>query len=214
MWHDSYVLVVLVLAALAVVGCAVKVSQGHGGALAEFTPDTPPLVLPAGRMDAADLAGLQLPIGLVGYQTDAVDATLQRAAISLSERDAHIAALEQRLAQVLAERLYGRPEDSSELARPTDHVEPADPAHDAHEPDHVEPADPAHDAHDADHADPGEAAAAEAAGKTEKIGKAGTTESAGEADSTKTSDSAHNADSVEPRPQVATAAANGAWEDA
>ncbi|MEV0969106.1 hypothetical protein [Microtetraspora glauca] len=192
-------LVVLVLAALAVVGCAVKVSQGHGGALAEFTPDTPPLVLPAGRMDAADLAGLQLPIGLVGYQTDAVDATLQRAAISLSERDAHIAALEQRLAQVLAERLYGRPEDSSEPARPTDHVEPADPAHDAHEPDH---------------ADPGEAAAAEAAGKTEKIGKAGTTESAGEADSTKTSDSAHNAESVEPRPQVATAAANGAWEDA
>ncbi len=114
MWHDSYVLVVLALAAIAVVAVTVKVSQGHGGEMAVFPPDTPPLVIPRGRLYAADLARLQLPIGLVGYQTDAVDATLQRVAASLGERDLHIAALEQRLAELVTARLYGRPGDAEE----------------------------------------------------------------------------------------------------
>ncbi|WP_433416164.1 hypothetical protein ACQP1V_39525 [Microtetraspora malaysiensis] len=107
-------LVVLALAAIAVVAVTVKVSQGHGGEMAVFPPDTPPLVIPRGRLYAADLARLQLPIGLVGYQTDAVDATLQRVAASLGERDLHIAALEQRLAELVTARLYGRPSDAEE----------------------------------------------------------------------------------------------------
>ncbi|WP_433219262.1 hypothetical protein [Microtetraspora malaysiensis] len=107
-------LVVLALAAIAVVAITVKVSQGHGGEMAVFPPDTPPLGIPRGRLYAADLARLQLPIGLVGYQTDAVDATLQRVAASLGERDLHIAALEQRLAELVTARLYGRPGDAEE----------------------------------------------------------------------------------------------------
>ncbi|WP_433350561.1 hypothetical protein ACQP25_40935 [Microtetraspora malaysiensis] len=107
-------LVVLALAAIAVVAITVKVSQGHGGEMAVFLPDTPPLVIPRGRLNAADLARLQLPIGLVGYQTDAVDVTLQRVAASLGERDLHIAALEQRLAELVTARLYGRPSDAEE----------------------------------------------------------------------------------------------------
>ncbi|MFF4774015.1 hypothetical protein ACFY05_14255 [Microtetraspora fusca] len=106
-------LVVLALAAIAVVAVTVKVSQGHGGEMAVFPPDVPPLAIPQGRLEAADLARLQLPIGLVGYQTDAVDATLERVAASLGERDLHIAALEQRLAELVTARLYGRPMDDA-----------------------------------------------------------------------------------------------------
>ncbi|GGO27908.1 hypothetical protein GCM10010116_55950 [Microbispora rosea subsp. aerata] len=111
-------LVVLVIAGLAVIACVVMVSLGHGGEMAEFPPDVPPLDLPeAGQMTPADLIALQLPIGLVGYSTQAVDETLHRVSLALGERDTRIAVLEQRVAELS----YARPQPREE----TNHAEPA-----------------------------------------------------------------------------------------
>jgi hypothetical protein len=117
MWHDSYVLVLLAVAAVAVLLCVVMVSQGRGGELTEFAPDVPPLDLPdPGQLTAVDFMALQLPVSLVGYHTQSVDETLQRAATALGERDTHIAVLEQRVAELLAGRLQARQES---YARPS-----------------------------------------------------------------------------------------------
>ena len=114
MWHDSYVLVLLAVAALAVLYCVVIVSQGRGGELTEFAPDVPPLDLPdPGQLTAVDVMVLQLPVSLVGYHTQSVDETLQRAATALGERDTHIAVLEQRVAELLAGRLQARQESQT-----------------------------------------------------------------------------------------------------
>jgi hypothetical protein len=111
LWHDSYVLVVLVLAALAILAGVVLVATGRGGELKEFAPDVPPLALPAaGQLTAVDFMALQLPVSLVGYHTQSVDETLQRAANALSERDTRIAVLEQRVSELLASRLHARQE--------------------------------------------------------------------------------------------------------
>ncbi|MBG0825628.1 hypothetical protein HS048_33625 [Planomonospora sp. ID91781] len=104
-------LVVLVLAALAVLAGVVLVATGRGGELKEFAPDVPPLALPAaGQLTAVDFMALQLPVSLVGYHTQSVDETLQRAATALSERDTRIAVLEQRVSELLASRLQARQE--------------------------------------------------------------------------------------------------------
>ncbi|WP_248963719.1 hypothetical protein [Sphaerisporangium perillae] len=104
-------LVLLAVAAVAVLYCVVTVSQGRGGELTEFAPDVPPLDLPApGLLTAVDFMALQLPVSLVGYHTQTVDETLQRAATALGERDTHIAVLEQRVAELLAGRVQARQE--------------------------------------------------------------------------------------------------------
>lgn len=104
-------LVVLVIAGLGVIACVVMVSLGHGGEMAEFPPDVPPLELPvAGQMTPADLIALRLPIGLVGYSTQAVDETLHRVSVALGERDTRIAVLEQRVAELSYARLQAREE--------------------------------------------------------------------------------------------------------
>ncbi|WP_432926093.1 hypothetical protein ACQPZZ_34775 [Microbispora sp. CA-135349] len=104
-------LVVLVIAGLAVIACVVMVSLGHGGEMAEFPPDVPPLDLPAaGQVTPADLVALRLPIGLVGYSTQAVDETLHRVSVALGERDTRIAVLEQRVAELS----YARPQARQE----------------------------------------------------------------------------------------------------
>ena len=103
-------LVLLIVAGLAVIGCVVAVSLGHGGELAVFPPDEPTLDLPgADRLTAADVAALRLPTSLVGYQTNHVDETLRRVAVALRERDERIALLERRVADLLAERSRNRP---------------------------------------------------------------------------------------------------------
>ncbi|WP_147943501.1 hypothetical protein [Microbispora sp. CSR-4] len=108
-------LVVLVIAGLAVIACVVMVSLGHGGEMAEFPPDVPPLELPAaGQVTPADLIALRLPIGLVGYSTQAVDETLHRVSVALGERDTRIAVLEQRVAELS----YARPQTREETTRP------------------------------------------------------------------------------------------------
>ncbi|MFC6081389.1 hypothetical protein [Sphaerisporangium aureirubrum] len=111
-------LVLLAIAALAVLYCVVMVSQGRGGQLAEFAPDVPPLDLPdPGQLTAVDVMALQLPVSLVGYNTRSVDETLHRAATALGERDTHIAVLEQRLAELLADRVQAR-KDKETFSRP------------------------------------------------------------------------------------------------
>ncbi|RBQ18511.1 hypothetical protein DP939_18580 [Spongiactinospora rosea] len=111
MWHDSYVLVVLALAALAILGGVVMVATGRGGEMQDFPPDVPPLDLPAaGQLAAVDFVALQLPVSLVGYHTQTVDETLHRAAGAISARDTRIAVLEQRVTELLAHRLHARQE--------------------------------------------------------------------------------------------------------
>jgi len=114
MWHDSYVLVVLALAAVAVIAGVTVVAMGRGGELSEFAPDVPPLNLPeAGQLGAVDFMALQLPVSLVGYNTQSVDEALNRVAGALSERDTRIAVLEQRVSELLAGRLQARHEPAS-----------------------------------------------------------------------------------------------------
>lgn len=109
--YDANVLVILAIAAIAILACVVLVSLGRGGELAEFPPDVPPLELPeAGRLDAADIVALQLPVNLVGYHTQSVDETLRRAAGAISVRDTRIAVLEQRVSELLSSRLHARQE--------------------------------------------------------------------------------------------------------
>lgn len=74
----------------------------------------PPLELPAaGQVTPADLIALRLPIGLVGYSTQAVDETLHRVSVALGERDTRIAVLEQRVAELS----YARPQTREETTR-------------------------------------------------------------------------------------------------
>lgn len=132
MWHDSYVLVILIIAGIAVLACVVAVSLGHGGELAEFPPDVPPLILPdAERLTSADVVELQLPVGMVGYNTHVVDEVLVRVSGALSRRDGRIAELEQRVAELLTDRLQARQEA---------HARPAEPPRTEHLPEVVEEA--------------------------------------------------------------------------
>ncbi|WP_090932256.1 hypothetical protein [Nonomuraea jiangxiensis] len=104
-------LVILAIAAIAILACVVLVSLGRGGELTEFPPDVPPLDLPeAGQLTAVDFMALHLPVNLVGYHTASVDETLRRAATAISVRDTRIAVLEQRVSELLSNRLYARQE--------------------------------------------------------------------------------------------------------
>lgn len=127
MWHDSCVLVILAIAALLVLGGVAAVVLGRGGELARFPADLPALDLPeAGQLTAVDILTMRLPVSLVGYHTRRVDEALQRTALALSERDTRIAVLEQRVTELLADRLqqtrrevYARPApDEAEPPRP------------------------------------------------------------------------------------------------
>lgn len=107
------------------IACVVMVSLGHGGEMAEFPPDVPPLELPAaGQMTPADLIALQLPIGLVGYSTQAVDETLHRVSVALGERDTRIAVLEQRVTELSYARLQAREETKPAETKPAETKQP------------------------------------------------------------------------------------------
>ena len=104
-------LVILAIAAIAILVCVVLVSLGKGGELTEFPPDVPSLDLPeAAQLTAADVMAIHLPVNLVGYHTQSVDETLRRAAGAISARDTRIAVLEQRVSELLSNRLYARQE--------------------------------------------------------------------------------------------------------
>ncbi|MEV8630194.1 hypothetical protein AB0395_00915 [Streptosporangium sp. NPDC051023] len=134
-------LVVLALAAVAVLAGVVVVAMGQGGELAEFAPDVPPLDLPeAAQLGAADFMALQLPVSIVGYNTQSVDETLNRVVNALSERDTRIAVLEQRVAELLAGRLQARQElHAAPLSVPLVEHEPEEPNEPAELPELPQP---------------------------------------------------------------------------
>ena len=71
---------------------------------------------------------LQLPVSIVGYHTPSVDETLNLVANALSERDARIAVLEQRVSELLSSRLQARQEvHAARWAAPRTEHEPEGP---------------------------------------------------------------------------------------
>jgi hypothetical protein len=92
-WHDSYVLVVLLIAGVAIVAAVVIVAAGHGGELSKERPDYAPLDI--GPVSATDVALLRPPTALWGYSVQATDEAMERIAEAIRERDVRIVALEQ-----------------------------------------------------------------------------------------------------------------------
>ena len=78
---------------VAVVAGAVLVARGHGGELSVERGDY--LELELGPVSATDIALLQPPTALWGYNMQATDEALDRIAASIRERDVRIVALEQ-----------------------------------------------------------------------------------------------------------------------
>ncbi|HWG03091.1 MAG TPA: hypothetical protein VG164_14740 [Trebonia sp.] len=85
--------VVLVIAALVVLGAVVYVATGRGGELSAERPDYAPLDL--GPVSATDVVLLRPPTALWGYNAQATDEALERIAESIRARDVRIVALEQ-----------------------------------------------------------------------------------------------------------------------
>jgi DivIVA domain-containing protein len=87
----------IVLAALVVFGVAV-VAMGYGGSITHFSPDWPGRALPEDRtLRADDVVAARFSLALRGYRMSEVDATLDRLAAEIAERDNRI------------EQLTGRP---------------------------------------------------------------------------------------------------------
>ena len=87
--------VVLLLAAIAIIGGVVVVAMGRGGELVIFRRDLP---LSATLLRTpADVARVQLPFAPFGYQVQATSDALVAAARMLAVRDAEIAALRMEL---------------------------------------------------------------------------------------------------------------------
>jgi hypothetical protein len=94
--------VILLLAALAILGGAVLAAAGRAGEMATFPADGAPL--DSGEVSATDVALLRPPMALWGYQVQATEEALQLIARSVNDRDAEIAALRRQL-----DRLRGGP---------------------------------------------------------------------------------------------------------
>ena len=94
--HSVYL--VLLLAALAILGGVVVVAMGRGGEMAFFPRDLP--VTGLDLRSPADVAMLRLPLGAIGYQVQATSEALAAAANLLAARDAEIAALRGELRQL------------------------------------------------------------------------------------------------------------------
>jgi hypothetical protein len=92
------VLVLIVFAGLVVVAAVVLVAKGYGSRLSVERNDYRPLDL--GRVSATDVALLQPPLGLMGYNIKATDEAMVRIAESIRERDVRIVALEQLVADL------------------------------------------------------------------------------------------------------------------
>jgi hypothetical protein len=84
-WHHRDVYLVLLTAAIAILAGVVVVAMGRGG-----------------EIDASDLALLQLPIGLFGYQEQATHEALDAAARLLAEQDAEIGRLRKEVERLSA----------------------------------------------------------------------------------------------------------------
>jgi hypothetical protein len=85
------VYLVILLAAAAILGGVVVVSMGGGGELALFDRDRPIKI--TRLRTPGEVANLQLPFGLIGYQARATGEALVATANLLARRDAEIAGL-------------------------------------------------------------------------------------------------------------------------
>jgi hypothetical protein len=92
--------VILVLAALAVLGCVVLAALGRGGEMAAFPSDSSPLRLD--DLTAADVALLRPPLALWGYNVSATEEALGVIARSVTARDVEIATLRRELDELRA----------------------------------------------------------------------------------------------------------------
>jgi hypothetical protein len=97
-WHDSYVPVVMILVALAILAGVFVAATGRGGELAYEQADHAPLDL--GPVSATEVAALRPPTALWGYNMQVTDEALERIAQALRDRDVTIAYLQQRLTGV------------------------------------------------------------------------------------------------------------------
>lgn len=89
--------VVFVVVAAAVLFGAALLVLGRGDVLQPETPGEDARLLPAGAVDAADVAGLRFAVVQRGYRMDQVDTVLDRLQRELAWRDHRLAELEARI---------------------------------------------------------------------------------------------------------------------
>jgi len=128
---------VFVVVAIVVIAVGVMLAVGRlDGELPEAVPDRAPLALPDDRqLGRADVDGVKFAVGMRGYRMDEVDDVLDRLAAEVSQRDARITDLEERLAA------RGVPRPEPVAPQPVAH-EPVAYEPVAHEPVAHEPVDP------------------------------------------------------------------------
>jgi hypothetical protein len=90
--------IVLIVAAVAILGGVIVVAMGRGGELAPSSADVRPL--DTDIVTAADVALLRPPAALWGYDMRATDEALNLVARTVTERDVEIADLRQQLADM------------------------------------------------------------------------------------------------------------------
>src|SRR5690349_15849288 len=88
--------VVLLLAALAILGGVVVVAVGRGGELTIFRPDSLPF--PREFTSAADVASFRPSTSVLGYSANETDDALRRIVRVVAERDAELARLRAEIA--------------------------------------------------------------------------------------------------------------------
>ena len=97
-WHDNSVSVVLLIAAAAIVGGVIVVALGRGGELTKFAADVSPFDVKI--VAAADVAFTRPPSALFGYNPRVTDDFFRAIALTMIDRDAEIAELRHRLAEL------------------------------------------------------------------------------------------------------------------
>jgi hypothetical protein len=119
--------VILVLAALAILGCVVLAALGRAGEMAVFPGDSKPIGVD--QVTPTDIALLRPPLALWGYNVVATEEALGAIARSVTARDAEIARLRQELDELQAGQPPGQGPDPQESNRSWAHGEvPAWPA--------------------------------------------------------------------------------------
>jgi hypothetical protein len=121
--------IVLVVAAVAILGGVIVVAMGRGGELASSSADVRPL--DSDIVTAADVALLRPPAALWGYDMRATDEALNRVARTVTDRDVEIADLRRQLAD-----MRSAPPDPGETPPETPR-EARNPRHAAGPPDTV-----------------------------------------------------------------------------
>jgi hypothetical protein len=106
--------VLLLVAAVAILGGVIAVALGRGGEMTEFSADVRPL--DADIATAADVALLRPPVALWGYDKRSTDEALNLVARTVTERDVEITRLRRQIAD-LKWASQKRPEVQQEALR-------------------------------------------------------------------------------------------------